>query len=347
LKPNKIKYRLISLAVPLVLALTAACGGGGGAAADIGNAGPIGRGPNEPPPAGQVVGNFPLTGMPAVDGAKLRRPAVAVKIDNNAQARPQAGLEAADVIFEEFTEGLTRFVVVFQSADAAVVGPVRSVRPGDPSIVRPFGGPLVFSGGSAPVLGVVRSAGIVQVTENDKETLKRRSGKKAPHNLYTTTPAMYAKAGAGAAPPAFSTFLAPGATSTAAGATPAPAFRLSPAPGVTAQYQWDATGAVWKRSTDGRPHTLEGGAQLSPRNVIVQYTPYASFAADSKVKFPEVVGSGEAAIFIGGTQVKARWSKASPTAMTTYTDSAGKPIALSPGQTWVHLQQPGNAVTLG
>jgi hypothetical protein len=116
---------------------------------------------------------------------------------------------------------------------------------------------------------------------------------------------------------------------------------------VTAQYQWDATGAVWKRSTDGRPHTLEGGAQLSPRNVIVQYTPYASFAADSKVKFPEVVGSGEAAIFIGGTQVKARWSKASPTAMTTYTDSAGKPIALSPGQTWVHLQQPGNAVTLG
>jgi hypothetical protein len=217
------KRRTIALIVPLVLALTAACGGGE-SSADIGQAGPIGRGPNEPPAAAApIVGNFPLTGMPAIDAAKLRRPAVAVKIDNNVQARPQAGLEAADVIYEEFTEGITRFVVVFQSADAGVVGPVRSVRPGDPSIVRPFGGPLVFSGGSAPVLAVVRAAGIRQVTENDRDTLRRRSGKRAPHNLYTDTASMYRKAGAGTAPPAFSTFLAPGAPPAAAGATPAAA----------------------------------------------------------------------------------------------------------------------------
>jgi hypothetical protein len=342
------KRRLISLAVPLVLALTAACGGGGQSAADIGQVGPIGRGPNEPPAGGApVVGNFPLTGMPATDAAKLRRPAVSVKIDNNAQARPQAGLEAADVIYEEFTEGITRFVVVFQSADAGMVGPVRSVRPGDPAIVRPFGGPLVFSGGSAPVLSVVRSAGIAQVTENDKETLRRRSGKRAPHNLYTDTAAMYAKAGTAAGPPAFAAFLAPGAPTTGAGATPAPGLRLSAAPGVTAQYLWDATEAVWKRSTDGRPHTLEGGAQLSPRNVIVQYAPYVTFAPDPKVRFPEVIGSGEALFFIGGAQVRGRWSKSSAGAMTTYTDSAGRPISLSPGQTWVHLQQPGTAVTVG
>jgi hypothetical protein len=302
------KRRTIALIVPLVLALTAACGGGE-SSADIGQAGPIGRGPNEPPAAAApIVGNFPLTGMPAIDAAKLRRPAVAVKIDNNVQARPQAGLEAADVIYEEFTEGITRFVVVFQSADAGVVGPVRSVRPGDPSIVRPFGGPLVFSGGSAPVL---------------------------------------ADAGGGTAPPAFSTFLAPGAPPAAAGATPAAAWRLSAAPNVTAQYQWDSGAAVWKRSTDGRPHTLEGGAQLSPRNVIVQYTPYVNFPDDQKVRYPEVVGSGEAVVFIGGMQVKARWSKSSPAAMTTFTDSAGRPIALSPGQTWVHLQAPGSAPAIG
>jgi hypothetical protein len=341
------KRRTIALIVPLVLALTAACGGGE-SSADIGQAGPIGRGPNEPPAAAApIVGNFPLTGMPAIDAAKLRRPAVAVKIDNNVQARPQAGLEAADVIYEEFTEGITRFVVVFQSADAGVVGPVRSVRPGDPSIVRPFGGPLVFSGGSAPVLAVVRAAGIRQVTENDRDTLRRRSGKRAPHNLYTDTVSMYHKAGAGTAPPAFSTFLAPGAPPAAAGATPAAAWRLSAAPNVTAQYQWDSGAAVWKRSTDGRPHTLEGGAQLSPRNVIVQYTPYVNFPDDQKVRYPEVVGSGEAVVFIGGMQVKARWSKSSPAAMTTFTDSAGRPIALSPGQTWVHLQAPGSAPAIG
>jgi hypothetical protein len=337
------KRRLISLAVPVVLAITAACGGGGNSAAAVGQVGP---GPNEAPaPAAPVVGNYPLTGIPATDAAKLRRPAVAVKIDNNAQARPQAGLEAADVIYEEFTEGITRFVVVFHSADALQVGPVRSVRPGDPHIVKPLGGPLFFSGGSAPVLSVVRAAGITQVTENDKETLKRRSGRKAPHNLYSTTQAMFRKAGAGSPPPAFSTFLAPGAKSTAAGGSAVTTLRLSAAPGVTASYDWDPGASVWKRSTDGRPHMLEGGAQLSPRNVIVQYTPYATFAPDPKVKFPEVVGSGDAVVFVGNTQVRARWSKSNAGAMTTFTDTAGRPIPLAPGQTWVHLQAPGSAVT--
>lgn len=339
------KRRLTTLAVPLLLAVTAACGGGGATAAHVGQ---VGRGPNEPPAeTARVIGRFPLTGMPATDAAILARPAVAVKIDNNAQARPQAGLEAADLIYEEFTEGITRFVVVFQSSDAALVGPVRSVRPGDPSIIRPFGGPLVFSGGSAPVLSVVRAANIGQVTENDTDTLRRRSGRRAPHNLYSDTSSMFKKAGSSSAPPAFSTFLGLGDPPAAAGGTPAPAFRLSAAPGVTAQYQWDPAASVWMRSTDGRPHELEGGAQLSPRNVIVQYTPYSTFAPDPKVKFPEVVGSGEAAVFMGGMQFKARWSKASASAMTTYTDSAGKPIALTPGQTWVHLQAPGSAVSLG
>lgn len=339
------KRRTIALVVPLILALTAACGGGGSSAADVGQ---VGRGPNEVPTENvPVLGTFPLTGIPATDAKLLRRPAVAVKIDNNVQARPQAGLEAADVIYEEFTEGITRFVVVFHSSDAAMVGPVRSVRPGDPPIVKPLGGPLFFSGGSAPVLAVVRSAGITQVTENDKETLKRRSGRKAPHNLYTDTGLMFKKAGAGAAPPAFATFLAPGAAPTTAGATPAPAFRVAAAPGVMAGYEWDATAKVWKRSTEGRPHVLEGGAQLSPRNVIVQYTPYATFVDDPKVRFPEVVGSGEALIFLNGSQIKARWSKSSAAAVTTYTDTAGKPVALTPGQTWVHLQTPGSPVTLG
>lgn len=339
------KRRTISLAVTLVLALTAACGGGGGDAADVGSVGP---GPNDPPAeATPVVGRYPLTGMPATDAAKLRRPAVAVKIDNNVQARPQAGLEAADVIYEEFTEGITRFVVVFQSSDAAQVGPVRSVRPGDPGIVKPFGGPLVFSGGSPAVLDVVRTAGITQVTENDRETLKRRSGRRAPHNLYTDTGLMFRKAGAGSPPPAFSTFLAAGPPPAVPGATPALNVRLSPAPGVTAQYQWDAAANVWKRSTDGRPHTLEGGAQLSPRNVIVQYAPYVVFPPDAKVRYPEVVGSGDAVVFLAGSQIKARWNKASAGAMTTFSDAAGRPIALTPGQTWVHLQAPGSAVTVG
>lgn len=334
----------IALMVPLVLVVAAACGGGG----STGDRGQANRDPAPPETTTTVATSFyPLTGMPASDPAKAARQAVSVKIDNNAQARPQAGLEAADLIYEEFTEGITRFVVVFHSSDAATVGPVRSVRPADPIIVKPLGGPLVFSGGSPAVLGVVRSAGVPQVTENDTDTLRRRSGRRAPHNLYTSTDAMFAKAGAGSPPPAFSPFLRQGQEYAPAGVTPAATLNLAPAPGVRATYQWDPGAAAWMRSTDGRPHTLEGGAQIGPKNVIVQYTPYVGFSADRKVRYPEVVGSGDAVVFVNGTRVDARWTKSSPTAVTTYVDSAGTPIPLAPGQTWVHLQEPGSAVTVG
>ena len=333
------KRRPMALAVPLVLAITAACGGGG-STADRGRVGPV-----ETTTSVVTSGTYPLTGMPA-DPNKARRRAVAVKIDNAAASRPQSGLDRADVIYEEFTEGITRLVVLFHSSDAPFVGAVRSVRPADANIVKPFGGPLVFSGGSPPVLDVIRAAGVTQVTETARDTLRRRSGRRAPHNLYSDTESMFRKAGAGAPPPVFSPFLLPGETGAPAGATPAASVRLAPAPKVNAAYQWDPGAGVWKRSTDGRAHMLEGGAQISPKNVIVQFTRYSGFEADRKVRFPEVVGSGDALIFLNGTQVKARWTKASPGDMTSYADSAGKPIALTPGQTWVHLQEPGSAVTV-
>jgi hypothetical protein len=330
---------MAAVAVPLLLLLTAGCGGSGAK----GDRASADRPPETTTPAPTTV--FPLTGVPTADAGKARRPAVAVKIDNSAAARPQSGIDVADLVYEEFTEGITRFIVVFQSGDAPAVGPVRSVRPADPNVVKPLGGPLVFSGGAPSVLDIVKASGLRLVTENDTDTLKRRSGRSAPQNLYTSTDAIFRKAGAGTAPPAFSPFLSAGQAPSAAGATNVSRLNLAPAPGVSAAYQWDPGSNTWKRSTDGRPHMLEGGGQIAPRNVIVQYTPYSDFPADRKVRFPEVVGSGDALVFVGGTMVKAKWTKPAAGAVTTFVDSAGTPVPLAPGQTFIHLQEPGSAVT--
>ena len=70
--------------------------------------------------------------FPATNTANVGRPALSVKIDDAPAARPQAGLEHADVIFEEVVEGgIVRFMAVFHSNDAPLIGPVRSVRPVD------------------------------------------------------------------------------------------------------------------------------------------------------------------------------------------------------------------------
>lgn len=71
----------------------------------------------------------PLTGLP---GPVPDRPAAVVKIDNSPKARPQVGLEQADIVVEEEVEGgVTRLAAVFHS-QGGVVGPVR-FRAGPPT----------------------------------------------------------------------------------------------------------------------------------------------------------------------------------------------------------------------
>ena len=127
---------------------------------------------------------------------------------------------------------------------------------------------------------------------------------------------------------------------------PVSSISLVPAPYVTAAYDWDAGSGTWLQTTDGSPHSAEEG-RIAPTTVIVQYTPYEFFIDDYDVQYPEVVGSGDVWVFAAGSLVQGTWKKDSAEAVTTYTDSAGAPIVLPPGQTWVHLVSPGSTVNTG
>ena len=290
---------------------------------------------------------YPLTGLPAADAATAARAALAVKIDNAAQARPQSGIRAADVVYEELTEGVTRFIAVYQSNNAEVVGPVRSVRPADPVIVTPLGGVLAFSGGSPGAEARARNAPLTLVTEEDTAVMYRRAGRVAPHNLYTSTTGLYSRMPAEAGPPRpFATFLPPGQSFTGPGAMPVSSLHLVPAEYVVADWSWDAAAGAWMRSTDGGPHLTEEGP-IAPTTVIVQFTPYVVFVDDHSVTYPEAVGSGDVWVFAAGSLLRGTWSKPSADAVTTFTDSSGALILLPPGQTWVHLIAPGSTVTTG
>ena len=56
-----------------------------------------------------------------------------------------------------------------------------------------------------------------------------------------------------------------------------------------------------------------------------------------------LIGTGEAWLLTDGKVVKGTWSKPNNAAVTTYTDSAGSPFQLTPGQTWVELAPSGTA----
>jgi len=290
----------------------------------------------------------PLTGLPLTDQARLARPALVVKIENAPASRPQSGLDTADVVYEEIVEGgITRFLAVFHSTDAGVVGPVRSLRPSDPDIISPFGGLFAYSGGIPNFIDILRSTpgitdvGVDLLDEGPDKPYSRRAGRSAPNNLYTSTAKLYARApSTGTRPPGrFAEFLPDGQPFAAAGATPANS--LTATVGITSVvYNYDAPSRMYQRGG-----VVEGSGVAAPTNVVVQFTTYQETdetdLTNTTVEKAVTVGSGDAIIMSGGMAVRGRWSRSSPMSFTTYTDATGTPVKLPPGRTWVALPRNG------
>jgi hypothetical protein len=284
----------------------------------------------------------PLSGTPLTQ----HRPALAVKIDNHPDARPQSGLNQADIVYEELVEGgITRFVAIFHSTDADPVGPVRSGRTSDLHILTNLNRPLFgSSGGNDGVLSDLRQANLSSVIENDAPSAYYRDNSRdAPHNLYTRTAALYAanRGDAGEPPHVFS-FLGAGEPQTAG----------QPSHGVTVRVgndrvDWTWTGAGWQRTVNGVAEADAAGVAIQPTNVIVQFTSYGVSSADANSPEAEVVGSGPVWVFSGGRMVQGTWSRPTPESVTQYLDTAGTEIQLSPGRTWNTLPPPGRATPLG
>ncbi|WP_066582280.1 DUF3048 domain-containing protein [Cellulomonas timonensis] len=292
-------------------------------------------------PAPVIPVTWPLTG---VAGEPAARPALAVKIENTAVARPQAGLEQADVVWETIVEfDVSRFVAVFHSQTPGEVGPIRSVRPMDPLIVAPLHGLLAYSGGQPGILDEVVASG-VQSLSHDRGVagMYRVSARSAPHNVYGNPQAFWDQVdGEHQAAPQeqFDFARSPERASAVTGGTPAAplAFRLSAAS--SPSWTWDGT--AWLRSEGSNPATAASGARLSATNVVAITAdhPDTGYGAQGGAAVPtySLVGSGDAVVATGGQTIAARWQKDAPDAPLRLVTADGASVTLAPGNTWVEL----------
>lgn len=297
----------------------------------------------------------PLTGLPGDYQGRTDRPALVVKFDNvEPKARPQAGLNEADVVYEERVEGsVTRLLGVFHSTDAAPVGPVRSARTSDIAIFSPLNRPyFAWSGANAAFAQRIRESNVVDVGYDVQSGhYFRDGGRPAPSNLmaHGTADLLSIPSEGSGPPPALFQYLAEGESNP----TAQPAAGVSISYGTMAgsapvEYRWNGSG--WARFQKGTPHVDAAGTQVAPANVIVQFTPYISSGILDQFgkEIPEanMVGEGDVWVFTNGTVVGGTWRKASVEAPTEYVDANGDPIKLTPGRTWVALPQPGGGQIL-
>src|SRR5207244_13461034 len=103
------------------------------------------------------------------------------------QARPQSGLNAADIAFDTLVEGgLSRFLAVFQSHDAGTIGPIRSARPVDADLLPLFGSPIFgYSGAARGEIAPVKDHGGATLVAHDDDPRPFRldPSRRAPANV--------------------------------------------------------------------------------------------------------------------------------------------------------------------
>lgn len=336
-----------SLAVATGLLLGACSGGGGDAAQPVSTTPPSTQpsttsssapttttSTTEPPTTQPAGPPAPLTGLPDGD-TDLNRPALAVKIDNHRDARPPAGIEFADLVFESRAEGVTRFMAVFHSDTPSVLGPVRSSRTTDFSLVAALDRPLyASSGGNAAVLSGLRKQPVYAVTAASESVYYREPSRRGPHNLFVDANDLFALAPEDATPPA-PWFQYRGEADEPLGSPVSGeivvSFRNAPIVGL----QWDSSANGWARSQDGAAHVTEAGARIAPANVVIMVAKYKRSSADPNS--PELISTGEGDLYVltDGNVIEGSWSRPDHSDKPTLLDEDGEPILLTPGQTWI------------
>ncbi len=296
-------------------------------------------------PTGPV---YPLTGLPVVDAAVAARPALVVKIDNNRSARPQSGLNEADIVFEEIVEVQTRFAAVFQSRDADPVGPIRSGRTQDIDLLGSFNKPLfAWSGGNKNVTKAIDGSDLVSLSAQKSQVYQaggfhRDGNRRAPHNLMADTSKLFTLAPAGSGPPPqqFQYYTNDQVrTGEPAGGVAGEMF------GLAITWTFDVTTGLYARTSGGEPH-FDGltGALFTTDNVVVMEVEYRPSPADVRSPEAQTIGTGTAMVFTGGKVVHGTWSRPDRLSPIQLTDADGNPMFLNAGRSVVELARAGNLV---
>jgi hypothetical protein len=271
-------------------------------------------------------------------------PAVAVPVAGS----DVQGLSSADVVYEEITSPI-RYIAVFQSHQAQVVGPVTATRPTDGqalSVLHPIYG---YDGGTTPFIKVLDQTAIVDVGYASHPSLYRVG--TAGLTVSTSQAELAAR---GTAPPQLFTYQgeaigsASGFAST--GTRPVSAVQVT-APGLgTQRWTFDPRTGRWA--------DVSGGPRVEVANLVVQSVPYKTVNLSTRygITAPSarVIGRGAALMLSAtggqpgrarsGVAVEGTWAKLGIAKITGYVDSHGVLVGFQPGPTWIILAPAGTQV---
>jgi hypothetical protein len=262
---------------------------------------------------------------------------LAVKIDNVGEAQQQqAGLNSADLVYVIQVEGgLSRYLAVFDANHSpGSVGPVRSARQTDITLLAPYGRVgLAYSGAITGLLKYLAEANLQNITPTDAYQLFSNGGSSPtyidPAQVFRTYPGLAQVPDVG-----FRFGAKP------SGGKPAASVSASMP---SASFTFTASGSRWLVSCDGSPTMTTDQGRAYADNVIIQHVDVVhglftdhNAAEPANEVYSETTGHGAAEFYRGGQVWHGQWSKPANDAPTSYTVN-GVPMLLTPGRTWIVL----------
>jgi len=286
----------------------------------------------------------PLTGLAVEDPALLQRRPLHVRVGNDPGARPQVGLSAADLVYEEITEWwVTRFTAIFLSQTPEMVAPIRSARLINTQLTQQYDAALVNSGGSDGVRWELSQLPIVNLDEyfwpqpffyreNEGWQTRLAVNAVAAHQL------MEREEMEAAVPLRGFTF-----SDTPLGGDPAGSLFI-PYPKQTSSAEWrfDPDSGSYLRWVSGEPSVdFANNLQISAANVIVYYAEHLTtdIVEDSNgaTSIRIIInGEGRAQVFRDGVVIEGRW-RCDGTQTPEFFFPNGEPIPLKRGNSWIEV----------
>src|SRR4030043_710150 len=284
----------------------------------------------------------------------------AVMVENSFAARPQSGLNFADVVFEIVDEyGITRFIAIYNSNDAPMVGPVRSARPYYAEIARGFDPIYAFFGTYPECYGAIEDMGMYVLSAMTDRSGNSSITGQAPywrdwnrssiqeHTAFMSVANLREKAGQLGYP-------------LEGNGTPFPYKRAAPeseegnitnihvdfsthayAPsGFDLNYIYNRSGNYYLRYMGGNAHLdYNTGQQITAKNVVVMVTDIQGPLDKYGHMSVRTIGNGTAFNFIDGKVIQGSWQRGSIFEPYVFKDGSGNIVSFNEGSTWIAMVQ--------
>ncbi|NLT95806.1 MAG: DUF3048 domain-containing protein [Clostridia bacterium] len=287
---------------------------------------------NEPPVLVEIIQDEKWLELP-------RNKNLVVIIDNDVNARPQAGLEEADIVYELPIEGgTTRFMAVFSRFEPSLIGPVRSARDYNIDIAKEYDPIFVHAGGSPQAFARFSEISSLNGLEGGVDRAFWRSNEReAPFNLYSDAQTLRRVARQEGLP-------GEGRLWDFNYLSPIEEFSDGECKKITinyrnsnyrAQYLYDEKTKKYLRFTGGVKHTVERGKQIAVKNIIVQMVKNSVIDSEGRLELA-LTGRGKAVYFSEGGFKQGYWEKTADD-ITRYYLGEGEEVALKEGNTWISV----------